>query len=155
PAEPNALAGFDCIVLGDVSPEQLPMEERKRLENYVAERGGTFVILAGKRWMPLEFAKPQAADDALTKLLPIIEPQIVKPPDGFSITRTDEGKHTPLMQLAETSEEGDVWSELPPHFWGVVGRPKPAATALARAGTEDKSEQALIAWHAYGRGRVL
>lgn len=152
PAEPDA---YDCIVLGDVSPEQLPLEERKRLEKYVSERGDTLVILAGKRSMPLEFAKPQAADDPLTKLLPIVEPQVVKPADGFSIALTDEGKHTPLMQLAETPEDGDVWSELPPHFWGIVGRPKPAATALARASTEDKGEQALIAWHAYGRGRVL
>jgi hypothetical protein len=158
PAEPDALAGYDCIVLGDVSPEQLPPEERKRLEKYVAERGGTLVVLAGKRFMPMEFAsaKQQAGeDDPIAKLLPIVEPQVVKLADGFSITLTDDGKHTPLMQLAETPEEGDVWSELPPHYWGVVGRPKPAATALARAGTEDKSEQALIAWHAYGRGRVL
>jgi hypothetical protein len=156
PTEPDALAAYDCIVLGDVSPEQLPLEERKRLEKYVSERGGTLVILAGKRSMPLEFAKAQAAEeDPLAKLLPIVEPQVVKPADGFSIALTDEGKHTPLMQLAETLEDGDVWSELPPHYWGVVGRPKPAATALARAGTEDKSEQALIAWHAYGRGRVL
>jgi hypothetical protein len=156
PAEPDALAGYDCIVLGDVSPEQLPLAERKRLEQYVGERGGTLVVIAGKRFMPLGYAKSQAAEgDPLWKFLPITEPQVIKPPDGFPIALTAEGKHTPLMQLADTPEDGDVWSELPPHFWGILGRVKPAATALARAGMDDKNDQALIAWHAYGRGRVL
>ena len=41
PAGADALAEFDCIILGDVGVEQLPLAERKRLEKYVAERGGT------------------------------------------------------------------------------------------------------------------
>src|SRR5262249_13786561 len=122
PPEPDALAAYDIIVLGDVTPEQLPLEERKRLEKYVGERGGTLVIVAGKRAMPLEFsnAKPQAAEetDPFSKLLPITQPRVVKSANGFSIALTDEGKRTPLMQLGEGPEDGDVWSELPPHYWG-------------------------------------
>jgi hypothetical protein len=160
PPEPDALGAYDCIVLGDVSPEQLSLAERQRLERYVGERGGTLVIVAGKRFMPMAFvgAKPQAAEesDPLLKLLPIVGPRAVKPPEGFALTLTDEGKRTPLMQLAEAPEDGDVWSELPPHFWGIVGRRKPAATALAYVGgAEPKDDQSLIAWQAYGRGRVL
>src|SRR5262249_15797667 len=45
PAEPDALAEFDCIILGDVSPTQLPLPERVRLEKYVADRGGTLVLV--------------------------------------------------------------------------------------------------------------
>jgi hypothetical protein len=154
PTEPDALSAYDIIVLGDVSPEQFSLEERKRLEKYVGERGGTLVILAGKRSMPMEFvsAKPQAAEgsDPLTKLLPITEPHIVKPSDGFGIDLTDEGKRTPLMQLGDGGENNDVWSDLPPHYWGVVGQPKPAATVLAR-----QEGGALVAWQPYGQGRVL
>jgi hypothetical protein len=170
PKEPDALAPYDCIILGDVSPTQLPLPERQRLEKYVGERGGTLVIIAGKRFMPLAFegAKPQAAEetDPLLKLLPITKPHVVKPLDGFPITLTDEGQRTPLLQLGDTPEDADRWSELPPHYWGVVGRKKPAATTLAyfigdEQGTDAKAkkaaeeDQALIAWQAYGRGRVL
>ena len=49
PAGPDALADYDCIILGDVSPGQLPLADRQRLEKYVAERGGTLIIEAGKR----------------------------------------------------------------------------------------------------------
>jgi hypothetical protein len=103
--------------------------------------------------MPLEFAtaKQRAGEtDPLLKLLPIIDPCVVKPPEGFAVALTEEGKRAPLMQLADGPEEGDVWSELPPHYWGVVGQPKPAATVLA-----SQDGQALIAWHPYGQGRVL
>jgi hypothetical protein len=170
PKEPDALAPYDCIILGDVSPTQLPLAERKRLEKYVGERGGTLVIVAGKRFMPLAFesVKPPTADetDPLLKLLPITQPRIVKPLDGFPITLTDEGQRTPLLQLGDSPEDADRWSELPPHFWGVVGRKKPAATTLAyfasdgqgadaKAKKTAEEDQALIAWQAYGRGRVL
>jgi hypothetical protein len=153
PHEPDALATYDIIVLGDVSPWELPLDQRQRLEKYVGERGGTLVIVAGKRSMPLEFASAkQQADEAdpLLKLLPITEPHIVNPRDGFAIAPTDEGKRTPLMQLGDGPEDGDVWSELPAHYWGVVGQAKPAATVLAQ-----QDGGALIAWHAYGLGRVL
>src|SRR5207237_4930739 len=49
PGEPDAFAAYDAIVLGDTSPEQLPAIERVRLERYVADRGGTLVIVAGQR----------------------------------------------------------------------------------------------------------
>src|SRR5262249_55028096 len=55
PAEPDAYAAYDCIILGDVSPAQLPLAERLRLEKYVADGGGTLVLVAGKRFLPRAF----------------------------------------------------------------------------------------------------
>src|SRR5262249_58031109 len=84
PSEPDALSSFDCIILGDATPEQLPRAERVRLEKHVAERGGTLVILAGKRAMPLGFQHAPAAGaagdegDPLVKLLPIQQPRQLK-----------------------------------------------------------------------------
>jgi hypothetical protein len=154
PPEPDALAQYDIIVLGDVSPEQFSPAELKRLEKYVGERGGTLVILAGKRSMPLEFTSMKqlanGESDPFMKLLPITEPRVVKPVEGFAIGLTEEGKRTPLMQLGDGTENGGVWSDLPPHFWGIVGQAKPATTVLAQ-----QDGGALIAWHPYGQGRVL
>src|SRR5262249_36168674 len=52
PSDPDALAGYDCIVLGDVNAQQLSAAERARLEKYVSDRGGTLIIVAGKNAMP-------------------------------------------------------------------------------------------------------
>src|SRR5207253_1359477 len=77
PAGPDALAEFDCVILGDASAEQLPLAERARLEKYVSERGGTLVILAGKRFMPLAFPEGEGGEaDPLRKLLPVESPRV-------------------------------------------------------------------------------
>lgn len=136
PSEPDALAAFDCIILGDVSPAQLPLEDRRRLEKYVADRGGTLVITAGKRSMPLGFTSEVNntidREDPFLKLLPIEAPRVVQSLKGFAVTLSHEGKLTPFLQLEPASDKNeDRWAQLPRHYWGVIGRSKPGATPLA------------------------
>jgi hypothetical protein len=167
PAEPNAFAAYDGIIIGDVSPVQLPPAERVRLEKYVAEGGGTLVLVAGKRFLPLAFSSAaDAAADPLLELLPIEEPRAVQPGKGFPVTLTYEGKQAPFLQMEAAPDRSEQrWAELPRHFWGVVGRTKPGAVALAylaeadtAAGKEPvvgEKERALIVRQNYGFGRVL
>jgi hypothetical protein len=191
PDGPDALADYQCIILGDVSPENLPLKDRQRLEQFVSKHGGTLVLVAGKRFLPLAFprlAPPTAASqvdrkkdkdetDPLMKLLPIEDPHEVSPREGFPVTLSRDGKGSPFMQMepdAAASEER--WAAFPVHYWGIVGRAKPAATPLAyfREGTfpptrlqanrdpdRDEEEQrrarqqALFVRQNYGRGQVL
>ena len=180
PPGPDALADYDCIVLGDVSPEQLPPPDRQRLEKYVAERGGTLIVVAGKRYMPLAYPEGspppnppppvgggQGGGDAdpIRKMLPIESPRVVAPQDGFAPALTADGRETKFMDLEEEAGKNDQrWAELPRHFWGVVGQAKPAAATLAfvpegQADPLDPSARerrnALIARQNYGLGRVL
>jgi hypothetical protein len=172
PEGPDALAGFDCIILGDVTPEQLPPAERVRLEKYVGDRGGTLVLLAGKRSLPLAFVgQPGGAEadqDPLLKLLPIEQPRVVAPVQGFPVTLTEEGRLSSFLQMDPVADESlNRWAELPPHYWGIIGKAKPGAVPLAYfhdervAGADKKQraererEQALIVRQNYGFGRVL
>lgn len=160
PAGGDGLAGFDCIVLGDVGVEQLPPAERQRLEKYVGERGGTLVIVAGKRFMPMAYPDVEAngASDPLRKLLPIESPHVVAPEEGFSVTRTQAGKETKFLELdADPVKSVAIWRELPRHYWGIVGKAKPGATALAYVAERgaEEAESALIVRQNYGFGRVL
>jgi hypothetical protein len=172
PTDPDALAAYDCIILGDVAPAELPLEEQRRLEKYVADRGGTLVIVAGKRFMPLSYtsgvSRALRGEDPFLKLLPIEEPRTVQSPKGFPVTLTHEGKLTPFLQMEPAPDQNESrWSQLPHHHWGVVGRSKPGATPLAyvredgvspdakRQSTLLEKEQGLIVRHNYGFGRVL
>ena len=166
PPGADALAGFDCIILGDVGVEQLPLTERQRLEKYVAERGGTLVILAGKRFMPLAYPEIEANGEAdpLRKLLPIESPRVVAPVGGFPTTLTQIGRETKFLEMdADPTRSAAIWRELPWHFWGVVGRAKPGATTLAyapdaeaqRDPAEAEKRAALLVRQNYGFGRVL
>jgi hypothetical protein len=166
PAGPDALADYDCIVLGDVSPEQLPLADRQRLEKYVAERGGTLVVVAGKRFMPLAYPDANGADaDPIRKMLPVEAPRVTAPPDGFTPSLTADGREEKFMDLEEEAGKNDtIWAQLPHPFWGMIGQAKPAAATLAfaPAGEADpldptarERKSALIARQNYGLGRVL
>jgi hypothetical protein len=169
PNEPDAFASYDCIILGDTAPDQLTPADRTRLEKYVADRGGTLVLLAGKRSMPLAFGdggKPLAEQDPILRLLPVEGPHAVSPVNGFPVTLTEEGKLASFLQMdPEADKSLTRWAELPRHYWGVVGRAKPGATTLAwfddgkEVKKEDRAEHekdnALVVRQNYGFGRVL
>lgn len=166
PPEPEALDAYDCIILGDVTPEQLSADDRLRLERYVGERGGTLVILAGQRGMPVAFVAADPAADPLAKLLPITEPRAVRAADGFPAVPTAEGKLAGFLQMEATPEESERrWAALPWHYWAMIGKAKPGATVLATVGdlldrepvrqsARDKA-LGLFVRHNYGFGRVL
>jgi hypothetical protein len=153
PAGPDALRAFDCIVLGDVDPRHLSRAERDRLEKYVKDSGKTLILLAGKRFLPLAYlgertsgVNPEARQaDPLLKLLPIEAPHVVDDRSGFRRQPTEEGKLTAFLQLAENLPESERrWAQLPPHYWAVVGRAKPAATPLLYRPDEEKAWKDLL-----------
>lgn len=168
PAGPDALAGYQCIVLGDVDPENLPLARRLDLERYVSESAGTLIIVAGKRAMPLAYAEanPAADGDPLRRLLPIEQPRRLTPANGFPITLTQAGRDARYMELDSDRTDNDtLWAGFPrPWLWGVAGRAKPGAAALAGwldpttaklPLPERERQHALVARHNYGFGRVL
>ncbi|HWY86017.1 MAG TPA: hypothetical protein VNX28_04790, partial [Gemmataceae bacterium] len=158
----DPLNAYDGILLGDVPPTYLPPEERRRLERYVGERGGTLVFLAGKSYFPIEYlSSPTAAEDPLLKMLPVTDPRPWQPLEGFKLALTSEGKLTSFMQLEPTPAATEKrFSEFPKHFWGLAGKAKPGATILAApaaAGAEESPSDRLgiIVQQNYGFGRVL
>jgi hypothetical protein len=158
PAGADGLADFDCIILGDVGVEKLPLADRQRLEQYVGERGGTLVIVAGKRFMPLAYPEIEAngQTDPLRKLLPIESPRVLAPVEGFALTLTQAGEETKFLELdADPGKNAAVWRGLPRHFWGIVGQAKPGATTLAHVADPQTMKSALIVKQNYGLGRVL
>lgn len=159
----DPLWSYDCIVLGDVAPEQLPTPDRLRLEHYVADRGGTLVVSAGKRHMPLAYFAG-AADDPLVKLLPLSQPHLVQPKEGFAFAVLDAGEKSPFFQIDKDLDSSrQCWLRMPKHFWGVAGAAKPGAQVLARADgpglpkpKEATADPAgLVLQQPYGFGKVL
>ncbi len=160
----DPLGKYDCIILGDVLPEHLPPADRQRLEKYVAKRGGTLVLIAGKRAMPMEFVKDDK--DPFAKLVPVRDPRVVKKDEGFGVTLTLDGQRAPFLQLEISRQASEQrWAELPPHYWAVVGRAKPGAEPLAYLPHDNKPppdakepperHQGLIVHQNYPLGRVL
>jgi hypothetical protein len=140
PEDADAFGEYDCIVLGDVGPGHLSDADQKRLERYVKETGGTLVVLAGRKAMPLAFTSPAdpsgkpASATVLDRLLPVTTPHGEAARSGFPVTLADEGRLTDFLQMEPTPEASATrWDEEPlafPHHWGLVGRSKEGATPL-------------------------
>ncbi|WP_020472935.1 vWA domain-containing protein [Zavarzinella formosa] len=164
PKDPEALLNFDCVILGDITPEQLPKAERERLEHYVSERGGTLVLLAGKKSMPLEFVRD---GDPFQKLLPIRNPKVYKADQGFKVALTGEGSQTGFLRLdPNPGVSAETWNNLPPHYWAVTGQAKEGAVTLAsvapsqpfadaNATREWEQNNGLVVRQNYGFGKVV
>jgi hypothetical protein len=156
----DPLLDYDAIILGDVPPERLPPAERQRLERYVTERGGTLIVVAGKRAMPLSYtSQPDAATDRFVKMLPIRGPRVFERKDGFTLRLTDAGKRTPFLRL-DSDAGPSGWPELPSHYWGIVGTRQPGATVLLAPATDASKEPpdeqtGLLVQHSFGFGTVL
>ena len=154
PDDTEVLSAYDCVVLGDAEPEQLSPEWRERIEKYVAESGGTLVILAGKRAMPLAYSGNE--NDPLRKLLPIKTPKIAGSDEGYSLVLTAEGERAWFLSMGDSPTESKrAWGRFPPHYWAVVGVPKDGAEILAAIPGPKPKENAVIVRQSYGFGRVL
>lgn len=161
----SPFADYDLVVLGDVPPPELTEELWSRLEEYVADQGGTLVLVAGKSSMPLGLNSP-----VLRKLLPIQQPRetlfptsTVSPPGmrGWTWSLTAEGERQTCLQFA-TGEDANraLWNVLPGTPWAIVGEPKPGATVWAwgRPTTDAGPRTAavpLIVHQFYGLGQVV
>ena len=152
PADLDLLSAYDCIILGDVEEHQLSPAQRKGLEKYVAEAGGTLVISAGKRAMPMLYSTLE--DDPLRKLLPIKNVKVVATDEGVRPAFTPAGERSWFLAMADTAGTSKAaWEKFPPHQWAAVGELKDAAEALAVL--PGQPGQALIARQHFGFGRVL
>jgi len=137
---------FDVIILGDVGPKALGKRDIHALHEFVAERGGTLMVISGPRYMPHAYTGTE-----LENLLPVL----FKPIDeliaaaeaaedaeglgrrgrAFRFTLTEEGeRHTILQQREDAEENLELWRTIPEMYWRYpLEDTKRGATVLAYA----------------------
>jgi hypothetical protein len=179
------LNAFDVIVLGDVSSDDLPRDKQKMSERFVADRGGTLVVIAGKRHMPMDYR-----GQVLASVLPVQfgghAPIADSMPmstgarsDAFTLQLTSEGRQHMVTELAvERRTNESLWSVLPAMYWrspisaakggssvlawaksvGAAGAasPNPTTRDAAKAPSADPTRRrAMLVAQNYGLGRCL
>jgi hypothetical protein len=160
---PHDLEGWSryrLAILGDLSPAQLDEQSQRSLREYLVDRGGTVIVIAGTQSMPQAFAGMPLSD-----LIPVSTSSQIDPSQGYELSLSAEGRMNPAMQLADQPDAtNQVWKDmsrqLPIYGLSSYCIPKPAARTLISAspatGTDaDTGDKAFLCWQSVGRGRVV
>lgn len=167
--EESPFTPFDVVILGDVAQHQMPPGAWELLDRFVREEGGTLVLQAGKRHMPLGYNRNAVLD----ALLPVTAIRTINltgraeeaPPAerGFRPVLTPDGKDETFLRFSDDPAENDrIWAELPGQTWGLPGEAKGEATVLAavippgaKQTLETERQNAIIVRQQAGYGQVL
>ncbi|MBL8815296.1 MAG: hypothetical protein JNL58_04655 [Planctomyces sp.] len=157
---------YDVVILGDLTANHFSEASQVSLKQYLQERGGTAIFIAGRESMPEAFSTQPLADILpVTRAEPTSDAIVAE--SGYAFSVTEEGKaHSALMIGATEEATRDAWAfvnqfaplpEISP--WHV---PRPSATTLIAAvpnGTlnneDESSKRAFLCWHSIGRGRAI
>jgi len=164
PKEKKELFAYDVLVLGDVDPKFLSPPQIEMITEFVSQKGGGLVFLAGKRFNPSGYR-----GTPLEKLLPVelLATDGMTSASGAAADRPIRLELTPMGKesrvLKPTEEEAKnvpAWDQLPPIFWTArVGRAKPGAQVLVvdpdQAKAISQEKMPVIATQQYGVGPVL
>lgn len=132
---------YDVVILGDVDPEKFPRPKQtmQDLADFVRQRGGGLLVVAGGQSAPFKLF-----DTPLADVLPVAptdgraEPPKPTPErtpitEGYRMRLTPTGAQHPLFRFApDEADSARVWARLAPLYWHAAGyKRKEAAEVLA------------------------
>jgi hypothetical protein len=158
PEEPSEIFEYDLIIVGDVPADYFSVAQLALMEELVSKRGGSFLMLAGRRHAPASYR-----DSPIAKLLPVkigigghdrISPSLHPVP-------TEKGMRSLITSLSSSEElTRKSWARVKP-LYGVPsldGVKKGAAdnVLITLSDTGQRSEPyPLVVWQRYGTGKAL
>jgi hypothetical protein len=160
PAAKNDLFAYDVVLFGDTDPSFLSHSQMQNLVEFVTEKGGGILFIAGELFNPLAYR-----GTPLEVLLPI-ELSDARNPTAVGTTvgsyhpeLTLEGRANPIFRLGDNEVASmQIWQNLPQLYWYFEApRKKPAATVLAEHSSVIGSDGklALIVYQFLGAGKVM
>ncbi|MBS0210984.1 MAG: hypothetical protein JSS27_18730 [Planctomycetes bacterium] len=155
PVRREELFEYDVLILGDIDPAFFSSSALQYIEQFVTQKGGGVVLMAGPQYMPWAYR-----DTPLATLIPADltdgQPETPATNLGYQIEPTELGNSLSSMQLGNTPQEtAEIWRNLPQLYWlSQLHEWKPGARVLAQARFDTESIPALVLQHT-GAGKVL
>ena len=167
PATKQELFQYDLIILGDADPRSSKLGDQRLqdLADFVKEKGGGLLAIAGAQYMPHAYK-----DTKLAGVLPI---EIGKTPndieertEGYRLELTASGRLHPMFRFVpDEAENLAIWQQLAPMYWWSENyKPKPLAEVLAvhprlkaegKVGRGQDDRHPLIVQQFMGAGRSM
>ena len=155
PDSVEKLFAYDAVIIGSLEAAELTTVQQAALRDFVSVRGGTLLMLAGRKGL----ADGGWARSVTAAALPV---ELDRNLDAETYQRTRAkvrptlaGLRTPWLQLdADADGNRDAWATLPEIADNQsLGTPKPGAVVLLDVLDSDgENVRPLLVWQRYGRG---
>jgi hypothetical protein len=162
PVTREELFAYDVILFGDANPSFFSQSMLQNVADFVKDRGGGIVFIAGPRFNPLAYR-----DTPLASLLPI-DPATARVPDvdadlsqEIRPRPSSLGLASPPLQLSDSRVENvKLWSQKLPGIYWWVETPdvRPGARVLLEHPTKTGSQGTplpLLSLQFVGSGKVM
>ena len=162
PTTREELYGYRALVLGSVEASFFTHDQLDMIADYVSERGGTLLMLGGRR----AFAEGGYKGTPLEDVLPVVldEPTGASPTERLvfvKVAPTPAGANHPITRIDGSVENSATrWDTLPAvSSTNPITALKPGATELLRGtvvqGPDDQADRVVMAFQRYGKGRAM
>jgi hypothetical protein len=162
PVTREELFSYDVILFGDANPSFFSQTMLQNVADFVQERGGGVVFIAGPRFNPVAYR-----DTPLSGIMPI-DPTTVRLPDADADLSqeirprpTTLGFASPPLQLSDSRVENvKLWTQQLPgiYWWAETPDVRPAARVLLEHPTKTTSQGTplpLLSLQFVGSGKVM
>ena len=163
PTAREDLYGYRALILGSVEASFFTHGQLEMIADFVGERGGTLLMLGGRR----SFSEGGYKGTPLEDVLPVVldEPRATTPTERLAVVRvapTPAGANHPATRIDGSAEQSAArWDSLPAvSTTNIVTELKPGATELLegtveRGGEGEAANRVVMAFQRYGRGRSI
>src|SRR5581483_5689710 len=154
PKTREELFTYRGIILGTVEAAAFSPEQLRMIADFVSKRGGTLLVLGGRR----SFAEGGWTGTPVGDVLPVVpEPSNPKYFSWLDVRPTRAGLTFPVTQIADTEAASTAkWNDMPQvSTVNAIHQVKPGATILLSAVDNKHQDQVVLAYQRYGRGKAI
>lgn len=152
PIERSELFAYDALIIGSVELAEFNEEQQQMIHDFVSERGGSLMMLAGLNGLGLGGWSESVVSEVLPVRLTEDDAAFVR--QQAKVIPTPSGLASPILLLSDNPAENlERWNELPNIAdYQNLGSLRPAATTLLEIDV-DGELQPLLVTQPYGRGQ--
>ena len=154
PAEEEALFKYDALIIGSFEAAFFTPKQQVAIREFVSRRGGTLLMLGGRRGLGAGGWQNSDIVDALPTRLEPGEGSFLR--EKVRVEVAAQGRDSLITRLsADPQQNRELWEGLPELAdFQRVGQLKPAATTLLSV-TYGAESLPLLVRQNYGRGRAM
>lgn len=155
PVSAPELFAYDAVVIGSYEAASLRPEQHRLLKEFVDQRGGSVLMLAGRHglaaggWQNAAIAQTLPAQLAGRQVMGLVQRPVHAQPTLY-------GVQSPILRFdPDAKRNADRWKGMPLLAdYQYLGRLKPGAIVLMEA-TAERTRAPLLLWQHYGRGATF